>query len=121
MRRKYRCWSICRWQGRPRKVMVWANRNGLMYVLDRTTGQFLMGKPVVEVNWMSGFGDKGRPVPSHAGAGGSSRHKLVPSLLQSKDWTALRLLPGIWLEPPLWCDARARSTDRRKEMGVQER
>ena len=24
------------WQGRPRKVMLWANRNGLMYVLDRT-------------------------------------------------------------------------------------
>jgi alcohol dehydrogenase (cytochrome c) len=50
------------WQGRPRKVMLWANRNGLMYVLDRTTGQFLMGKPFVEVNWTSGFDDHGRPV-----------------------------------------------------------
>ena len=27
-----------RWQGRPRKVMLWANRNGFFYVLDRTTG-----------------------------------------------------------------------------------
>lgn len=50
------------WQGQPRKVMLWANRNGLMYVLDRTTGQFLMGKPLVEVNWMSGFDQKGRPI-----------------------------------------------------------
>ena len=50
------------WEGRPRKIMLWANRNGLMYVLDRTTGQFLSGKPFVEVNWMSGFDDKGRPV-----------------------------------------------------------
>jgi alcohol dehydrogenase (cytochrome c) len=49
------------WQGRPRKVMLFANRNGLIYVLDRTTGQFLMGKPFVEVNWMSGFDEKGRP------------------------------------------------------------
>jgi alcohol dehydrogenase (cytochrome c) len=49
------------WQGRPRKVMLWANKNGLMYVLDRTTGEFLMGKPFVEVNWMDGFDDRGRP------------------------------------------------------------
>ena len=50
------------WKGQPRKVMLWANRNGLMYVLDRTTGEFLMGKPFVKVNWMSGFDEKGRPM-----------------------------------------------------------
>jgi len=50
------------WQGRPRKVILWANRNGLMYVLDRITGQFLMGKPFVQVNWMSGFDENNRPV-----------------------------------------------------------
>jgi len=48
-------------RGRPRKVMLWANRNGLMYVLDRTTGEFLLGKPYVKVNWMDGFDHKGRP------------------------------------------------------------
>ncbi|HWY49811.1 MAG TPA: PQQ-dependent dehydrogenase, methanol/ethanol family [Bryobacteraceae bacterium] len=47
---------------RPRKVMMWANRNGLFYVLDRTSGQFLLGKPFVEVNWMNGFDEKGRPM-----------------------------------------------------------
>jgi alcohol dehydrogenase (cytochrome c) len=51
-----------RWHGQPRKVMLWANRNGLLYVLDRTTGQFLMGKPFVEVNWMTGFDQTGRPI-----------------------------------------------------------
>ncbi|HET9217151.1 MAG TPA: PQQ-binding-like beta-propeller repeat protein, partial [Terriglobia bacterium] len=50
------------WQGRPRKVMLWPNRNGLLYVLDRITGEFLMGKPFVEVNWMDGFDEKGRPL-----------------------------------------------------------
>ncbi len=49
------------WQGSPRKVMLWANRNGFFYVLDRATGQFLLGKPFVEVNWASGFDAKGRP------------------------------------------------------------
>ena len=50
------------WRGSRRKVMLWANRNGLMYVLDRTTGEFLQGKPFVEVNWMTGFDEKGRPM-----------------------------------------------------------
>lgn len=50
------------WQGQPRKVMLFANRNGLMYVLDRVTGEFLLGKPFVEVNWMTGFDGKGRPM-----------------------------------------------------------
>ena len=47
---------------RPRKVMMWANRNGLFYVLDRSSGEFLLGKPFVEVNWMNGFDEKGRPM-----------------------------------------------------------
>jgi alcohol dehydrogenase (cytochrome c) len=48
--------------GRPRKVMMWANRNGFMYVLDRTTGEFLLGKPFVKTNWNSGLDEKGRPL-----------------------------------------------------------
>jgi alcohol dehydrogenase (cytochrome c) len=50
------------WNGRQRKVMLWANRNGLVYVLDRATGEFLLAKPFVEVNWMSGFDNNGRPI-----------------------------------------------------------
>src|SRR5438046_8154452 len=49
-----------KWQGKPRKVMLWANRNGLMYVLDRISGEFLLGKPYVEVNWKDGFDARGR-------------------------------------------------------------
>ncbi len=50
------------WQGRMRNVMLWANRNGFFYVLDRATGKFLLGKPFVEVNWASGFDEAGRPM-----------------------------------------------------------
>ena len=49
-------------KGRQRKTMLWANRNGMMYVLDRTTGEFLLGKPFVKVNWNTGFDEKGRPM-----------------------------------------------------------
>jgi alcohol dehydrogenase (cytochrome c) len=49
------------WQGQPRKTMLWANRNGFFYVLDRSNGKFLLGKPFVEVNWADGFDEIGRP------------------------------------------------------------
>ena len=49
------------WQGSLRRVMLWANRNGFFYVLDRATGKFLLGKPFVEVNWANGFDENGRP------------------------------------------------------------
>jgi alcohol dehydrogenase (cytochrome c) len=49
------------WQGSPRKVMLFANRNGIWYVLDRATGQFLSGKPFTRVNWLDGFEPNGRP------------------------------------------------------------
>ena len=51
------------WQGKPRQVMLWANRNGMAYVLDRASGQFLKGFPFVKVNWVDGFDEKGRPNP----------------------------------------------------------
>ena len=34
------------WNGAPRKLLLWANRNGFFYVLDRTNGKFLSGWPV---------------------------------------------------------------------------
>ena len=44
------------------KVMLWANRNGFYYVLNRETGRFLSGRPFVEVNWAEGLDDSGRPI-----------------------------------------------------------
>jgi alcohol dehydrogenase (cytochrome c) len=49
------------WQGTMRKVLLFANRNGFFYVIDRTTGQYLLGKPFVKVTWTSGLDEKGRP------------------------------------------------------------
>jgi len=48
-------------RGRMRKVMLWANRNGYWYVLDRTNGEFLSGKPFTKVTWTTGLDAKGRP------------------------------------------------------------
>ena len=50
------------WQGKPRKLMLFANRNGFFYVLDRVTGQFLMAKAFVKQTWNDGFEPNGRPI-----------------------------------------------------------
>jgi alcohol dehydrogenase (cytochrome c) len=50
------------WNGSPRKLMLWGNRNGFFYVLDRGTGKFLLGQPFVKVNWASGLDANGRPI-----------------------------------------------------------
>ncbi len=50
------------WQGKPRKLVYWAHRNGFYYVLDRTTGEFLLGKPFAKQTWAKEIDAKGRPV-----------------------------------------------------------
>src|SRR5687767_6257625 len=57
------------WKGTPTKALLWGNRNGFFYVLDRTNGRFLSATPFVKVNWASGIDEKGRPVPTPQPAG----------------------------------------------------
>jgi alcohol dehydrogenase (cytochrome c) len=49
--------------GQPRKVMIQANKNGFMYVVDRTNCALIAAHPYVKVNWASSIDLKtGRPV-----------------------------------------------------------
>jgi alcohol dehydrogenase (cytochrome c) len=50
------------WKGKQRKVMLWGNRNGFYYALDRTTGEYLLGKPFTKVTWATGLDERGRPM-----------------------------------------------------------
>jgi alcohol dehydrogenase (cytochrome c) len=71
------------YEGAPRKLLIEANRNGFIYVLDRTNGKFLSAKQFsLEQNWAKGIDSTGRPIrtsniptpegtrvcPSYAGA-----------------------------------------------------
>jgi alcohol dehydrogenase (cytochrome c) len=49
--------------GQLRKVMIQANKNGIMYVLDRTNCKLVAANPYVKINWASGVDlGTGRPV-----------------------------------------------------------
>ncbi len=49
-------------RGRPRKLLLTANRNGFYYVLDRTNGEFLVGTAYAKQNWARGLDARGRPI-----------------------------------------------------------
>ena len=48
--------------GESRRVMMWANRNGFYYTIDRETGEFLLGKPFARQTWAQGLDENGRPI-----------------------------------------------------------
>ena len=54
-------------RGKPRKLAVIANRNGFLYLLDRTDGTYLFSKQFIEVqNWAKSIEMKrDRPISNH--------------------------------------------------------
>ena len=56
------------YRGKPRKLLLHADRNGFFYVLDRTKGDILLAKPFLRrVDWASEIGSDGRPVVTDPG------------------------------------------------------
>jgi alcohol dehydrogenase (cytochrome c) len=54
--------------GQPRRVVMVANRNSFFYVLDRVTGELILGKPFTGTQWAREVGRDGRPVVLSTGA-----------------------------------------------------
>lgn len=51
------------YQGQPRKLLIEANRNGFIYILDRTNGKFLSATKFADpLNWAKGIDAQGRPI-----------------------------------------------------------
>ena len=48
--------------GEERKLMLFPNRNAFFYVLDRETGEFLLGTPYARQTWAEGLDENGRPI-----------------------------------------------------------
>ncbi|RWI89035.1 MAG: PQQ-dependent dehydrogenase, methanol/ethanol family [Mesorhizobium sp.] len=77
------------WQGKPRKVLVRPERNGYLYVLDRTTGEVLSAKPYGSVNSSKGVDLKtGRLManPDKKTGTGKVVRDICPTASGLKDW-----------------------------------
>jgi alcohol dehydrogenase (cytochrome c) len=83
--------------GTVQHLLVQANRNGFLYVLDRTDGKFLKATPFVEkLNWAKGIDTAGRPVlsgriPSATGT------EICPSIDGATNWFSPSYNPGTGL------------------------
>ena len=49
--------------GKPRKLLAQASRNGYFFVLDRTNGEHLVTAPFIDVNWANGIDSHGHAIP----------------------------------------------------------
>jgi alcohol dehydrogenase (cytochrome c) len=73
-------------EGRPRKLVATANRNGFYYLLDRETGEFLHAEAYAKQTWAEGIDENGRPL-AIPGMEPSEEGVLVwPSLQGSTNW-----------------------------------
>jgi alcohol dehydrogenase (cytochrome c) len=74
------------WNGKPRDVIYWANRNGFFYVLDRATGKFLRGNPFVKETWATGLDANGRPIRSNESRASVEGTKVYPGTQGGTNW-----------------------------------
>ncbi len=74
------------WKGARRRVLLWANRNGFFYALDRATGEFLLGKPFAKVTWATGLDEKGRPMRAANMVPTPKGTKIYPGNVGSTSW-----------------------------------
>ena len=81
------------WRGQPRKAMLWGNRNGFFYVLDRTTGEFLMGKPFVKQTWSTGLDDSGKPLRAAGKSPTIGGTDVYPGVQGGTNWYAPSFSP----------------------------
>ncbi len=80
--------------GQPRKLMLWANRNGFYYALDRESGQFLRATEFAEQTWAEGISESGRPIlvpnmdPTEEGI------EVYPSIAGATNWNSPSYSPS---------------------------
>jgi alcohol dehydrogenase (cytochrome c) len=86
--------------GRTRKVVMQMNRNGFLYVLDRTNGQLLSARPYGRVNWATHVDmATGRPVESDIARKlrAGEPIDMWPSIRGAKNWPHAAFNPNTGL------------------------
>ena len=105
-----------RYRGRDRKLLVQANRNGFLYVFDRTDGELLLAEKLVDkLTWATGVGDDGRPIVVPGMEPARDGTKVCPNVLGAANWPSVAFNPatrlfyvntreacGIYSKPPRW-------------------
>ncbi len=80
--------------GRMRKVIMEAPKNGFFYVLDRITGEFINGdKFVRRMTWATGLDAKGRPIEAKGARFTSEPIQISPGAGGGHNWHPMSYSP----------------------------
>lgn len=86
------------WEGKPRKVVLHANRNGFLYVLDRQTGKFLKASKLIDnLDWASGIAPNGRPIPIPGKDPTPEGNRVCPGVRGATNWMSQSWNPATGL------------------------
>jgi quinohemoprotein ethanol dehydrogenase len=84
--------------GRQRKVIMQASKNGFFYVLDRVTGEFISAQPYAKVNWAKGIDPKtGRPIVNADARYHREPVTIYPSAGGAHNWSPMSFNPATGL------------------------
>jgi len=83
--------------GRTRKVLTQASKNGFFYVLDRVTGEFISAEPFVKVSWALSMGKDGRPVVNPAAYYDQDPISIYPTGGGGHNWSPMSFNPNTGL------------------------
>jgi PQQ-dependent dehydrogenase (methanol/ethanol family) len=87
-----------RLEGRTRKVLLQAPKNGFFYVIDRVTGEFISAQPFATVTWATGIDPQtGRPIETPEASYGTTAQRLSPGSDGAHSWHAMAWHPGAGL------------------------
>jgi alcohol dehydrogenase (cytochrome c) len=73
-------------KGRARKLVAMANRNAFYYLLDRETGEYLLGTPYAKQTWAKELDAKGRPLVLPNTDPTVEGNLIYPSLQGATNW-----------------------------------
>jgi quinohemoprotein ethanol dehydrogenase len=81
-------------EGKPRKVLMQAPKNGFFYVLDRENGKLLSARPFVKQSWVESIDMKtGRPVMSANAYYEEGVKMIEPSSVGGHNWQPMSYSP----------------------------
>jgi quinohemoprotein ethanol dehydrogenase len=83
--------------GRTRKVITQAAKDGFFYVLDRATGEFISAEPFVKVSWALSMGKDGRPVVNPAAYYDQEPISIYPTGGGAHNWSPMSYNPNTGL------------------------
>jgi quinohemoprotein ethanol dehydrogenase len=79
--------------GKARKVILHAPKNGFFFVIDRTDGQFISAKNFVDVNWAAGYDKDGRPIEIAAARQNDKSRDSTPGPFGAHNWHSMSFSP----------------------------